>query len=230
MVKRYRNGWWLHRKYHEEGMTQAEIAEECGVSPRAIRNWMKRRGVSRRDVEGENHPLYGESRSDEVRERISETMQGREFDEETRRRMAEAQTGAELPEETREKISDSLEGLARPDATRRKMSESTSGEQNPMWTDGQSGRYGPGWNQAREEVRERDEVCRQCGHDGSERRLEVHHLVPMWRFRAAEGVDLRTAHDRSNLVLLCRACHMQAEHGDLGFESGVDDPLDGDSA
>lgn len=227
MVKRYRNGWWLEQKYHREGMTQREIAEECDVSPRAIRDWMKRCGVDRRDVEGENHPLYGESREKDVRERISETMTGREFSEETRRRMAEAQAGEGISDEVRAKISESLEGLTRPDATRRKVSESTAGEQNPMWTDGGSGRYGPGWNQAREAVRARDEVCRQCGHDGSVRRLAVHHLLPMWKFRQAVDVDLRTAHDPSNLVLLCRSCHVRAEHDGLDFESGIDDPLDG---
>lgn len=37
MVRRYRSGWWLERKYTEEGWTQRELAEECDVSPRTIR-------------------------------------------------------------------------------------------------------------------------------------------------------------------------------------------------
>lgn len=33
-------------------------------------------GIPTRDVEGENHPMYGRSRDEAVRERISETLKG----------------------------------------------------------------------------------------------------------------------------------------------------------
>ena len=38
----YRNPEWLRAKYLEEGMTQAEIAAECGCSPRTIGRWLDR--------------------------------------------------------------------------------------------------------------------------------------------------------------------------------------------
>ncbi len=226
MTKRYRSGWWLAIKYHDEGLTQREIAEECGVSPRCIRSYMNEYGIETRDVEGENHGLYGESRDEDVKEAISESLEGREFSEETIRRRAEARRGESLPTEVREKIADSLEGTTKSEATRRRMSESTAGEQNPNWRGGYSRRYGAGWSVAREAVRDRDEVCQHCGADGTNRRLEVHHIVPVRRFRGASTVSVSDAHDPGNLVLLCHRCHPKAEHGQISFESSVDDPID----
>lgn len=107
------------------------------------------------------------------------------------------------------------------------MSEARLGERNPMWKDGESGRYGQGWKQTRREIRKRDEVCQACGYDGSSDRLDVHHIIPISHFRIAEDVDIAEGHDASNLILLCIKCHMEAEYGDLHIESGILDPLDG---
>lgn len=224
MGKRYRNGWWLAQKYHEEGWTQAEIAEECGVSPRAIRKWMDRRGVETREVEGENHGLYGKSRDDEVKAEISATLDGREMDEDTRKRMAAAHRGNEIPEAIRDRIAASLSGFTRPEETREKMSESRIGKSNPNWRGGQQRNYGPGWTAARRRIRERDEVCQNCGAEAEGRKLDVHHIVPVRAFAAAEDAELRDAHDESNLVLLCQTCHGYAEHDKISFKSGLDDP------
>lgn len=225
MVRRYRNGWWLQEKYVEEGWTQREIAEECGVSATTIRKYMRRFDVPTRDVEGEAHGLYGRERDPAVRERISESLAGRSFTEETLERMSEVHEGNTPSEETKRKISDSLSGLERPPSTRRKMSESRMGPKNPSWKGGHSSNYGPGWTGARREVRDRDVVCRHCGHDGSDSRLEVHHVVPVWKFQEADDASLEDAHVLSNLVLLCRSCHAKAEKGEITFESEVDDPL-----
>lgn len=225
MVKRYRNGWWLAIKYHDEGMTQREIADECDVSPRAIRKYMREFGIETREVEGENHGLYGTERDEEVKERIAETLEGREFDEEARKRISEAGRGREVSETVREKISNSLSGLTRPESTRRKMSEATAGEQNPNWKGGHSRRYGSGWTIARERVHNRDEVCQHCGVDKSERKLEVHHIVPLHRFHQAPDAELSDAHDLENLVLVCEQCHLEAHYGKVDFETEVRDPL-----
>lgn len=139
--------------------------------------------------------------------------------------MSESHEGNEVPPEIRRKISEVLTGITRPEETRRKMSESRTGQQTPMWKHGRAWRYGAGWSRARRRVRERDEVCQHCEHDGSEHRLEVHHIVPTWKVRAAEDVNLRIAHDESNLVLLCTPCHHRAEYGQIDFDSGVTDPL-----
>jgi 5-methylcytosine-specific restriction endonuclease McrA len=226
VTKRYRSGWWLAITYHDEGLTQREIAAECGVSPRCIRSYMDEYGIETRDVEGENHGLYGEKRDEDVKEAISESLAGREFSEETIRKRAEARRGESLPAEVRQKIADSLEGTTKSEATRRRMSESTAGEQNPNWRGGYSRRYGAGWSVARETVHERDVVCQHCGADGTTRRLEVHHIVPVRRFRLANSAAISEAHALGNLVLLCHRCHPKADHGLISFDSTLKDPLD----
>lgn len=211
----YRDADWLARQYHDAGHTQRELAEKCSVSPRTIREWMRRHGIETRDVVGENHGLYGVERDDEVKTKIAETMQGREIDEETRKKMSRAHEGKSVPQSVRDRISAQLRGREKSERTRERMSESTSGESNPNWKGGYSRRYGPGWSIARERVRERDTVCRHCEHDGSEVRLEVHHIVPVRAFRSDPERDLRDAHELSNLALLCRTCHLDVEHGHI---------------
>jgi len=224
MARRYHDAEWLEQKYHEEGLTQREIAELCGVSPSAIRKWMDRNDIETRAVRGENHGLYGESRDAETKRKISKTLEGRELDAKWRERIAESHSGKTTPVDVRERISDSLRGLDRSESTRRKMSESSSGEQNPRWKGGTADRHGAGWQLAREEVTERDGVCQHCGHDGMERQLEVHHIVPLRKFHQCPDAELSDAHELTNLVFLCTRCHRRADHGELEFKSGIDDP------
>lgn len=113
MSARYRDPEWLREKYHGDGLTQREIAEDCGVSPRTIRKYMTEFGIETRDVAGENHPLFGEERSEETKRKISETLEGRTFSEETRSKISTAQRGRSLPESVRTKIADSIRGLSR---------------------------------------------------------------------------------------------------------------------
>ncbi|USZ67784.1 NUMOD3 domain-containing DNA-binding protein [Halorussus salilacus] len=221
-MKRYRNGHWLETKYWDEGLTQREIAEECGISTTTVREYMKRFGISTREMRGENHPMYGRERTEEEKRKISESLKDRSFSAETRQRMSESHEGKEIPEDVRKRIADSLEGTTRSKATRRKMSESTAGESNPNWRGGYSHNYGAGWSVARENVRERDEVCQHCRHDGSERRLEVHHIVPVRVFRQAEDLSVEDAHDEENLVLLCKRCHGRADHGQIEFDAPIE--------
>lgn len=224
MAARYRNGWWLEVKYHEEGLTQREIADECEVSPRTVRKYMKRFEIETREVAGENHGLAGRKRDPETKQRISETLQGREFSEEARERMAEAHEEATISAETRQKISSSLAGTTRPEETRLKMSESRMGEDNPLWRGGVSRSYGKGWERAKQAVNERDEVCQNCRHDGTVDQLEVHHIVPFRLFDQSDEADRSDAHDLGNLVLLCQPCHRKAERGELEFESSLEPP------
>ncbi|MFC7165499.1 NUMOD3 domain-containing DNA-binding protein [Halospeciosus flavus] len=213
MVTRYRNGWWLEQKYHREGWTQKQIADECAVSPRTIRKYMDRFGVETRDVRGENHGLYGETRSEETKAKISASLTGRDVDDAWRERIAAAHRGTTLPEDVRTKISETLEGREKSAETRRKMSESTAGEKNPAWRGGHGLYYGSGWTEARERVRDRDEVCQHCGNDGSDHLLDVHHLAPVRLFIESDDHDPSDAHFDENLVLLCRPCHIRAEWG-----------------
>jgi 5-methylcytosine-specific restriction endonuclease McrA len=221
-MRRYQNGHWLEVKYWDEGLTQREIADECGISPRTVRGYINEFDIPTREMRGENHPLHGRKRTEEEKQKISDSLEGRTLSEETRRKMSKAHEGNKIPEEIRERIADSLEGRTRSEETRRKMSESTAGEQNPNWRGGYSRRYGSGWSVAREKVRERDEVCQHCGHDGVERRLEVHHIVPVRIFRSADHLEVEDAHVKENLVLLCRRCHGRAEHGKITLDAPIE--------
>lgn len=222
IVGLYQKSHWLEAKYWDEELTQQEIADECGVSPSTIRKYMNRFDIPTREMSGENHPMHGRERTDEEKQKISESLTGRSQSVEARQKISEAQRGQEIPQDVREKISDSLEGLTRSEETRQKMSKSTAGEANPNWRGGYSNRYGPGWSVARENIRERDEVCQHCGHDGAERQLEVHHIVPIRVFRAAEHLSIEDAHAEENLVLLCNRCHGHADHGQIEFDAPVE--------
>lgn len=217
-MRRYRSGWWLEIKYWDEELTQKEIAEKCGVSATTVRKYMSQFDIPTREMRGKDHPMYGRERTEEEKQKISESLSGRSFSGATRQRMSESHQGTELPEAVCEKISESLEGLTRPEETRRKMSESTAGEKNPNWRGGYSNRYGSGWSVMRARIQKRDEVCQHCGHDGSERRLEVHHIVPVRIFRQTPNLSVEDAHDEENLVLLCKRCHGKADHGRIEFE------------
>lgn len=224
-MARYRERDWLELMYHGREHTQAEMADRCGVSPRTIRKWMNEHGIPTREVSGRNHGLYGRERGDETKEKIASTLEGREYEATWRERLAEAKRGSEVSEETRAKISESLAGLERSWETRERMSESTKGEANPMWKGGVSHHYihyGSGWSEARRRVRERDEVCQECGDDGTDTYLDVHHIVPVRKFHESDSADIADAHDEGNLVLLCRSCHARAELGQIEFESTLE--------
>lgn len=228
MGTEYRDPDWLEERYHGDGLTHREIAEECGISPRTIRKWISKFEIETRDVVGEHHGLYGEERSEEVKRRISESLLGREFSEETRKRISESQRGSTVPESVRRKISESLSGISRPEETRIKMSRSTAGKQNPNWKGGtySDDWYGPLWTGIRDRVRKRDRVCQHSGSDGTESGLDVHHIVPIRVFREADDLDLEDANRESNLVLLCKRCHARADHGGIDVTPPTIDTVD----
>lgn len=229
MSTEYHDPDWLEARYHGDGLTQREIAEVCDVAPVTIRRWMKRHGIETREITGENHGLYGKERSEETRRKISEALEGREFSEETRTRISEAHQGREFPPDVRRKISESLSGITRSMETREKMSESTAGEANPAWNGGEWERSwygGKTWHQARRRVVERDGCCQSCGDNGTDVRLEVHHIVPIRLFAADDEVTVEHAHHEGNLILLCSACHKRAEYGDLSLIPEYDETPD----
>lgn len=81
--------------------------------------------------------------------------------------------------------------------------------------------YPGDWSRRREHVLDRDDHqcqnCKAAGGDDAPAELEVHHVVPI----AAGG-----SHDLSNLITLCRRCHM-AVHGEIRSIDHDPDDLDG---
>jgi len=101
-------------------------------------------------------------------------------------------------------------------------SENWRGDNCPNWEGGAQKDYGPLWNKIREEVRNRDGGCEECGMSVEEhiykydRKPDVHHIVPISKFD-----DFDKANNKENLVTLCRDCHAKVESGkkDLSVSS-----------
>lgn len=211
--RRYHDEEWLKARYWDDELTQQEIADECGVHESTIRKWMKRLDIETRKPEGEYHGLHGRERDEETKAAISESLQGREFSEETRERMSAAKSGRTVPESVRTQISEALAGQPKSRETRRNMAAARGCEWHQDRPD--AVRYGAGWTDARETALEQQSTCQHCGHDGSEYPLDVHHQIPVRHFVDHDEFDARDAHFQANLVVLCRSCHVKAEHGTL---------------
>lgn len=68
-------------------------------------------------------------------------------------------------------------------------------------------RYGRAWKRIRDRQMREQPLCEEClKEDRFVPAEEVHHILPL-----ADG----GTHERSNLISLCRSCHMKA-HAELG--------------
>jgi len=85
-----------------------------------------------------------------------------------------------------------------------------SGPNNPSWKGGPIDDYGHNWESQRRLALERDKVCLLCGAPRSQcgYELDVHHIIPMREF---DG-NWEAANCLSNLVALCRNCHLLVEN------------------
>lgn len=85
--------------------------------------------------------------------------------------------------------------------------------------------YGPNWAEQRQKVRERDQFrCTNCGApEAPGRQHDVHHLTPFRTFGYVPGVNeqYKLANRLTNLVLVCRGCHLRMEAG-VRVRSGLD--------
>lgn len=91
---------------------------------------------------------------------------------------------------------------------------SALGENNPNWKGGVSaGDYGPHWIATARKIRKRDNhTCQTCGYrSGGNMSLDVHHIIPVVEFNG----DWQTANQHSNLVSLCRSCHLKVRSGKI---------------
>jgi hypothetical protein len=89
------------------------------------------------------------------------------------------------------------------------ISENRSGKDSYSYNGGRINHYGPNWTEKREEALERDDhTCQDCGiNQGDvEFRLEVHHIRPIRSFD-----DKADANELTNLITLCRSCHVKWE-------------------
>lgn len=61
-------------------------------------------------------------------------------------------------------------------------------------------RSSPALSTAKKQVKERDQVCQCCGEIGVNGHLEVHHILPLAKYKSL-------ATDEHNLIALCQSCH-----------------------
>lgn len=92
------------------------------------------------------------------------------------------------------------------EAARRTSQRYSKGGETRWFTSSRGSR----WKEISEKVRNRDgRVCVECGctEDQNGRAMDVHHLVPVSNFQT-----FAQANRLSNLVSLCRSCHIRIEH------------------
>lgn len=132
--------------------------------------------------------------SEETRNQISELTQ-EALDDEALERLSEARTGYEMPDEVKERISETLSDRTLPDDHKRAISEALDQDAPSEYPSEFSERL-------RDYIRARNGyLCYGCGKPSSTNRaLDVHHL----------DRD-RKNNDHSNLLPLCRSCHLMYE-------------------
>jgi hypothetical protein len=87
------------------------------------------------------------------------------------------------------------------------LAKTFSGSKSPHWTGGGVGYYGPNWKRQRRRARRRDgNKCIECGEPRKKRNLVVAHIVPFREFGLGRYLE---ANDLSNLMTLCRSCHLK---------------------
>jgi 5-methylcytosine-specific restriction endonuclease McrA len=220
----------LREAYYEEG-TQPKVAERFGCSRATIRKWMQKHDIetfngdpSRTLYDREKlTALYEQEQSVErVLKRLPQTTSLKSvcdwldnFDIET--------NFTHVTEDGRSKYTCDWCGdgftrfqskVGNPEnvfCQKRcfyswKSENTPTGEDHPRWTGGYEPKYSDDWRSVRREVRNRDGVCRKCGKKSKERELDVHHIKPVRKFDSFDD-----AHNKENLVALCRSCHSEIE-------------------
>lgn len=95
-------------------------------------------------------------------------------------------------------------------------SENLAGEKNPLWKGGREPYYGQNWRRHNREALERDDhICQICGTEEDGRALDVHHIIP---FREFGLKRYKEANQLSNLITLCRPCHVKADRGEIPID------------
>jgi len=93
-----------------------------------------------------------------------------------------------------------------------------AGERHPNWIGGSTKYYGANWREQRNLARRRDGYrCQCCGKTQKQngRQLDVHHIKPfhVFGYVGGENTTYLDANHLSNLISLCRNCHLRVERG-----------------
>lgn len=105
------------------------------------------------------------------------------------------------------------------------QSENICGENHHQWK-GHSEYYGPNWNRQRNAARKRDNyTCQHCKITEKKhgQQLDVHHIIPFRKFgyKPHENDNYKKANSLSNLICLCKKCHIKAEFGSIAIQTNL---------
>ena len=97
------------------------------------------------------------------------------------------------------------------------------GENHPLYKGERLHYRGPNWTKQRDRARKRDGYrCQCCGKTEKQLgyKLHVHHIVAFSEFGYIRDVNdnYKAANKLTNLVSVCRKCHMPAEHGKVPIQ------------
>jgi 5-methylcytosine-specific restriction endonuclease McrA len=216
-------------------MPEEVTCPECGKTYDTPRGFLSHWGHADDDAHSGEAPkdAYGELEfSEDHREKISEAKEGMPTKEETKRKISKTMQGMEswskgLTKEDDERVMNrakALEGHTRPEEANERQAESmrelwnqgaydnrsyvgSPGEDNYFHRHGDyiggHAEYPSEFNQQlRRQIRERDNhCCQSCGESPDDYALHVHHI----------DAD-KTNNAPTNLVSLCRPCHMTMEY------------------
>jgi 5-methylcytosine-specific restriction endonuclease McrA len=202
-AERYRSEEWLRTQYVEQNKSVVEMAEQAGVTPTTICNWMDAAGVEIRDPHQRDH-IVSANASDKLADEswlrdkyVEERLSTPEIAERVGRTQAAV---AYWMKKHGVEWRDSKEAAPR-------------GEEHPDWDGGHTLEYGGEWQERREEAIQRDgEACRRCGttreeaRDKTGRDLHVHHIQKLKEFD-----DPSNGHELDNLLTVCQSCHAKIE-------------------
>lgn len=194
---------YLSDRYHGDGLSMREIADEIGCSVSAVSDWFDRHDIRPRKS---GKPYADDRLRDESWLYERYVVEG----------LSQAAI-ADICDCTPFTVGSWLDkhGIERRQGG--DIKSRGTGPDNPNWKGGHR-EYGPNWYDQRREARERDGYqCRVCGVDEAdlEYELDVHHIVPRRGFTNDGDFDHEAANQLDNLVTMCRSCHIRWE--DIGL-------------
>lgn len=209
---------WLRQQYIVNGKSLSEIGEARDVYPSTVKDWMKRHDIDRRR-QGDPKPQGYEKLIDEdwikdqyvVKEKSSYDI---------------AEELGCTPPTVRNYMN--FYGISLRDETEMWTDRFHEKIRDSSSNDGSRTHYGPGWEQKRQEIIERDGSCQLCGSDGGDYSLEVHHIEPLQFFEIDDeetryNYDFEEANKKSNLILLCIHCHNNIPRGGIFVDSSPEE-------